>query len=234
MVDFMRKNPDLAKGYIKGDRAANDAKWAKLRNTLNAVGPPFKNISGWKKASKNIDRKLYKIITKYYKIVRMLEVNVYNIYIFVLKVWSDWKITIRRKLVKNQEGGPMVHQTICSNEEAVAIICDMYRTLSSISLPSIPKNAKDKPKPEVKIKRLHTEEDKEEEEEQLVPKKKHSRSNTPRNSSTDCQNYSFSSLDPMSEMVKTLQRMSSQQEDHFRRMEAIEMQKLDVAKEIAD
>ncbi|KAH8247509.1 hypothetical protein KR038_005385, partial [Drosophila bunnanda] len=49
ILNFMKKNPDLAKGFVKGDRVASDAKWSDLTNALNAIGPPIKDVGGWKK-----------------------------------------------------------------------------------------------------------------------------------------------------------------------------------------
>lgn len=45
----MRENVDLAKGHIKGDKVAADAKWANIVSSLNSAGPPIKDVAGWKK-----------------------------------------------------------------------------------------------------------------------------------------------------------------------------------------
>ncbi|XP_033250527.1 uncharacterized protein LOC108159375 isoform X1 [Drosophila miranda] len=64
LVGFMKDNPDLAKGFVKGDRVVVDAKWAELCGALNAVGPPIKDALGWKKVwadwKTNIRKKMAK------------------------------------------------------------------------------------------------------------------------------------------------------------------------------
>ncbi|XP_036347899.1 uncharacterized protein LOC118757280 [Rhagoletis pomonella] len=49
MVRFMESNPDMAKGFIKGDKAKSDMQWRELVNELNSNGPPTKDVMGWKK-----------------------------------------------------------------------------------------------------------------------------------------------------------------------------------------
>ncbi|XP_053968032.1 uncharacterized protein LOC128869486 [Anastrepha ludens] len=44
----MESHTDLAKNFSKGDRVAVEEKWKEL-TTLNAEGPPQKDVNGWKK-----------------------------------------------------------------------------------------------------------------------------------------------------------------------------------------
>ncbi|XP_017109719.1 uncharacterized protein [Drosophila bipectinata] len=46
---FMQGNESLARGFAKGDRVAAEAKWSELVGALNAIGPPIKDVAGWKK-----------------------------------------------------------------------------------------------------------------------------------------------------------------------------------------
>ncbi|TDG44859.1 hypothetical protein AWZ03_008667 [Drosophila navojoa] len=84
LIEFMTKHQDIAKGHSKGERFVVDGKWRSLTDDLNAVGPPFKNVSSWK------------------------------------KVWSDWKISIKRKLlqIKNDK-----RVALSPAEESIAQLC---------------------------------------------------------------------------------------------------------------
>ncbi|XP_036348010.1 uncharacterized protein LOC118757403 [Rhagoletis pomonella] len=102
MLSFMQQNEGIAKGYSKGDRVLIEAKWAELTSSLNAVGPPCKDLGGWKKS------------------------------------WVDWKATIKKKLASNRRenmatgGGPYSQQVISPTEEAVAVVCNLYRAVEGI------------------------------------------------------------------------------------------------------
>ncbi|KAH8289079.1 hypothetical protein KR054_002910, partial [Drosophila jambulina] len=49
ILNFMKDNPDLAKGFSKGDKVASDAKWADLCSALNGIGPSTKDVwCDWK------------------------------------------------------------------------------------------------------------------------------------------------------------------------------------------
>lgn len=45
----MENNPQLAKGFAKGDRLAIEKRWQTLTEDLNSVGPPYKDSTAWKK-----------------------------------------------------------------------------------------------------------------------------------------------------------------------------------------
>lgn len=53
MVDFMVKHSDLAKGHLKVPDAKNKSNnlWQKLCSDLNTLGPPERDVNGWKKVS---------------------------------------------------------------------------------------------------------------------------------------------------------------------------------------
>lgn len=47
----MTLHPDLAKGFIKSPDAKTKSQnlWRRLQNDVNALGPPIRDITGWKK-----------------------------------------------------------------------------------------------------------------------------------------------------------------------------------------
>lgn len=45
----MEEHDNLAKGYFKGDRVLADDLWKDLSVKLNSLGPPEKDVCGWKK-----------------------------------------------------------------------------------------------------------------------------------------------------------------------------------------
>ncbi|XP_020800556.1 uncharacterized protein LOC110177919 [Drosophila serrata] len=49
MMRFMLENPDVARGFAKGDRVVIAEKWQKLHQELNSAGPPTKHLQAWKK-----------------------------------------------------------------------------------------------------------------------------------------------------------------------------------------
>ncbi|XP_075162764.1 uncharacterized protein LOC142235395 [Haematobia irritans] len=102
-LEFMEKNSDIAKGFVKSDRVVADKKWQDLTVSLNSVGPPIKDIAGWK------------------------------------KVWSDWKISIRKKLSHNKRetkatgGGPYNQLVLSAAEERISQICGLHVMVDGIS-----------------------------------------------------------------------------------------------------
>ncbi|XP_055902905.1 uncharacterized protein LOC129939063 isoform X2 [Eupeodes corollae] len=49
MVDQLKTQPDIAKNIVKQQPEIVHAFWENLAETLNSLGPPFKEISEWKK-----------------------------------------------------------------------------------------------------------------------------------------------------------------------------------------
>ncbi|XP_067619894.1 uncharacterized protein [Eurosta solidaginis] len=51
LVDFMKAHPDLSKGLLKSANGRNAASnlWKRVTSQLNAVGPPSRDVAGWKK-----------------------------------------------------------------------------------------------------------------------------------------------------------------------------------------
>lgn len=45
----MESHPDMAKGFVKGDKVKHDQMWVELTNKLNACGPPNRDTATWKK-----------------------------------------------------------------------------------------------------------------------------------------------------------------------------------------
>ncbi|XP_067613957.1 uncharacterized protein [Eurosta solidaginis] len=102
LLSFMQGNEAIAKGFTKGDRVDVEAKWGELTKSLNAVGPPCKDLAGWKKS------------------------------------WVDWKSTIKKKLSDNRRevnssgGGPYSQQPISPTEEAIAVLCSLYKSVNGM------------------------------------------------------------------------------------------------------
>ena len=56
LVNFMVEHPNLARGtYCNTAEGRNDScrQWDDLKNQLNALGPPTKTISEWRRVSRN-------------------------------------------------------------------------------------------------------------------------------------------------------------------------------------
>ena len=49
LFDAMRRNPGIACGYSKDDKATIKGFWNQLTADLNSYGPPSKNVPEWKK-----------------------------------------------------------------------------------------------------------------------------------------------------------------------------------------
>ncbi|KAH8343964.1 hypothetical protein KR084_002646, partial [Drosophila pseudotakahashii] len=101
-LKFMGENEDIARGFVKGDRVALDAKWSALAAELNAAGPPVKNVSGWKKAWCDWKAAVKK------------------------------KLAHNRKESTATGGGPFNQVTISDVEESVAAICGIYQMVNGI------------------------------------------------------------------------------------------------------
>ena len=89
-MDYMEAQPALAKNLIKGDRVAAERLWADLAKKVNAKRPPQKDTIGWKKVRNQMSY-----------IICCLGVHL-HVCMFLLKVWADWKTTIRKKLAHNK------------------------------------------------------------------------------------------------------------------------------------
>ncbi|EDW02869.1 GH10805 [Drosophila grimshawi] len=59
LITFMEQNPEIAKGHVKGERFAFDAKWYTLVADLNADGPPCKSL--WSEWKMKIRKKLFQM-----------------------------------------------------------------------------------------------------------------------------------------------------------------------------
>ncbi|XP_067625835.1 uncharacterized protein [Eurosta solidaginis] len=103
ILSFMQAEEDIARGYTKGDRVEIEQKWADLAKSLNAVGPPCKDLAGWKKS------------------------------------WIDWKGGIKKKLSDNRRevnatgGGPYFQQPISPSEEAIVVLCNLFKSVEGTS-----------------------------------------------------------------------------------------------------
>lgn len=51
MVEYMTRHSDLAKGHLNVPDAKSKSSnmWEKLCSDLNALGPPERDVKGWKK-----------------------------------------------------------------------------------------------------------------------------------------------------------------------------------------
>lgn len=123
-------------------------------------------------------------------------------------------------------------------DEAVAMACGMHEEGYSN------KSRRGLTGPGVKKEPLAKEELEEDEEndseEERKPKPKRLRLNPVRPLSNDSQYNSAASSEsqsqpqPMSEILKTLQEMTAQQANHFRSMETVQLQKLEVSKAMSE
>ncbi|XP_033242965.1 uncharacterized protein LOC117186356 [Drosophila miranda] len=102
LVGFMKDNPDLAKGFVKGDRVVVDAKWAELCGALNAVGPPIKDALGWKKVWADWKTNIRKKMAK------------------------------NKSETRATGGEPFAQQSLGELEEEVAKLCGLYEMVEGV------------------------------------------------------------------------------------------------------
>ncbi|XP_036339817.1 uncharacterized protein LOC118749153 [Rhagoletis pomonella] len=219
MVEFMRSNQELARGFVKGDRTAAEAKWSQLTTDLNAIGPPCKDVNGWK------------------------------------KVWSDWKITIRRKLAKNKQetkatgGGPYAQLVVLPIEETIATICGLFEMVDGVGASTfgvpIAETSPSDPFSDI-LKREPTDIQAEHcqtraepvivdiDEEGAGESRPRSKSVPQKSVPTDLQGLCAAQIEALKKVVETLGKMSAQQADYYRRIEEIKREELEVTKSIAE
>ncbi|XP_026846742.1 uncharacterized protein LOC113566222 [Drosophila persimilis] len=104
LVGFMKDNPYLAKGFVKGDRVVVDAKWAELCGALNAVGPPIKDALGWKKVWADWKTNIRKKMAK------------------------------NKSETRATGGGPFAQQSLGELEEEVAKLCGLYEMVEGCAI----------------------------------------------------------------------------------------------------
>lgn len=47
----MEQNPEIARGFFKGDKKDVERFWRRAEQELNSLGPPNKNTTEWKKVN---------------------------------------------------------------------------------------------------------------------------------------------------------------------------------------
>ncbi|XP_039967900.1 uncharacterized protein LOC120779618 [Bactrocera tryoni] len=98
----MEKNPDILTGFTKRNKPTIDSLWQALTESLNAAGPPHKDVNGWKK-----------VITEWKsEIKRKLAHN---------------KIESRAT-----GGGPFSKYQLTPNEETIVRLCGISQTIEGI------------------------------------------------------------------------------------------------------
>ncbi|XP_036346162.1 uncharacterized protein LOC118755437 [Rhagoletis pomonella] len=102
MLRFMESNPDMAKGFIKGDKAKSDMQWRVLVDELNSNGPPTKDVVGWKKVW--ID----------------------------WKATVRKKIAHNNSEARATGGGPYNKYVLTSTEEKIGQICGIFKVVEGI------------------------------------------------------------------------------------------------------
>ncbi|KAH8284087.1 hypothetical protein KR054_009604, partial [Drosophila jambulina] len=225
ILDFMVRNPDLARGYIKGNKVAADAKWSDLKNALNAVGPPIKDVGGWKKVglSKSIRNLLYHNNNHF-------------------QVWCDWRTGIRKKITNNRAarangGGPYTHQVVTEVELELARVCEMldeadtsaHGSPSTVVVKSEPGDEEEAEDTEgteetedtVEIEEYKVEPSPQEYDEEPRPKRR--RGNPAGN--LDLQALCTAQLNVMTQL-------SSSMTEHFKRMEELHKEDIAIKKEL--
>ncbi|KAL7723115.1 hypothetical protein ACLKA6_003085, partial [Drosophila palustris] len=98
-LKFMEKQPDIARGFTKGDRIAIDSKWAALAADLNDAGPPTKNVLGWKKVWSDWKGAIRK------------------------------KLAHNRRETSATGGGPYAQLALSDAEQTVATLCGLYKMI---------------------------------------------------------------------------------------------------------
>ncbi|KAH8285952.1 hypothetical protein KR054_000942, partial [Drosophila jambulina] len=101
-VSFMEKNPDIARGYSKGDKVTMEAKWQSLAEELNTAGPPIKDVGGWKKAWIDWRTSIKK------------------------------KLSHNKKEVNATGGGPLNQMALSATENKVAEVCSLFKMVDGI------------------------------------------------------------------------------------------------------
>ncbi|XP_002137862.3 uncharacterized protein [Drosophila pseudoobscura] len=204
MVEFMKDNPQIARGFVKGDRAAADAKWSKLTKALNAAGPPTKDPSGWK------------------------------------KVWSDWKIMVRKKLVRNKQevesagGQPYSLVAIQPIEEEIASLCGFFAMVNGVGGGfdfGTPIKQEVDQLEESPLSPISTTRFGEESEAEAEPRAKRARPSAP---PLNLENLCSLQAETLNSVAETLKEMKEQQSSHFKALEEIEREKLEVLKKLLD
>ncbi|XP_036345206.1 uncharacterized protein LOC118754436 [Rhagoletis pomonella] len=99
----MENHRDIARGFVKGDKAKVDALWKELVEDLNAHGPPHKDMSGWKKVW--MDWKA-----------------------FVRK-----KVAHNNTEARATGGGPFNKHVLTKTEDAIARLCGIYTVVEGIA-----------------------------------------------------------------------------------------------------
>ncbi|XP_049306791.1 uncharacterized protein LOC125779062 [Bactrocera dorsalis] len=102
IIEFMEKNPDILRGFTKRNKPTIESLWQELTESLNAAGPPHKDVNGWKK-----------VITEWKsEIKRKLAHN---------------KIESRAT-----GGGPFSKYQLTPNEETIVRLCVISQTIEGI------------------------------------------------------------------------------------------------------
>ncbi|XP_070134776.1 uncharacterized protein [Drosophila bipectinata] len=205
LVDFMKKNLTMAKGYKKGNKESNNYKWAELLTLLNEAGPPTKSMDQWK------------------------------------RVWCTWKLGIQKKLKKENPGN------LNKYEDAVAKMCGFYKNSIKVNrmidhqsndgknlVSSSPKIMEELLKSVEPSTPSRDENNDENEQQSLNNFTMKSHNNKTPLAEWPNKNDISGNYEPMIEITKTLESMRSQQAQHFEKMEAIDMEHLEVTKKLSD
>ncbi|XP_017476075.1 PREDICTED: uncharacterized protein LOC108366254 [Rhagoletis zephyria] len=100
----MEVNPDIAKGFFRGDKVSLEEKWRQLTESLNSQGPPIKNTNEWKKTWGDWKSEVRK------------------------------KLAHNRREAVATGGGPFKKYTLSEAEETVARISGLYAVVEGISM----------------------------------------------------------------------------------------------------
>ncbi|XP_062127148.1 uncharacterized protein LOC133839559 [Drosophila sulfurigaster albostrigata] len=98
----MQDNESMARGFAKGDRVAAEAKWSELAGALNAIGPPIKDVAGWKKVWCDWKANIRK------------------------------KIAQNKAEVRATGGGPYCQQPLTAMEKDVAKLCGLFEMVDGV------------------------------------------------------------------------------------------------------
>ncbi|XP_054089445.1 uncharacterized protein LOC128922543 [Zeugodacus cucurbitae] len=108
LVNEMKLHPDIAKGFSQRAPGDLNSFWEEISNKLNALGPPIKDRTGWKKVWTD-----FKFATKK-------------------------KMVKNAKHISGTGGGPFSQVSLSSLEEKVSVILSLNTSVKITSIENIP------------------------------------------------------------------------------------------------
>ncbi|XP_050338712.1 uncharacterized protein LOC126765175, partial [Bactrocera neohumeralis] len=101
-LNLWKKNPDILRGFTKRNKPTIDSLWQALTESLNAAGPPHKDVKGWKK-----------VMTEW-------------------KSGIKRKLAHNKIESRATGGGPFSKYQLTPNEETIVRLCGISQTIEGI------------------------------------------------------------------------------------------------------